>query len=262
MRGSSKGRLILAAIVAIVSLIGYWRSTSYNSITGQKQHVGGITPDQEIALGLQAAPQMEQQYGGESGDATATQLVQQVGQEVVAKSGASKSPYRFQFHLLGDRQTINAFALPGGQVFITEALFRRLKSRAQLAGVLGHEIGHVVARHSAQQIAKQQLGQGLTGAAVLASYDPRDGSGAGAAQAAMLINQLVSLKFSRGNELEADSLGVRLESEAGYDPHAMIEVMEILKSAGGAGGAEFFSTHPNPDNRIEKIKEAIAKQGR
>src|SRR5205823_4237900 len=95
-------------------------------------------------------------------------LVEQVGAEVVANSDASKTDYKYQFHLLNDDQTVNAFALPGGQVFITDALLTRLKTKGELAGVLGHEVGHVVARHSAAHMAKAQLTQGLTGAAVIA----------------------------------------------------------------------------------------------
>jgi predicted Zn-dependent protease len=250
---------MIAAVIAIVSLVGYFRSTTVNAVTGEKQHVGGISPDQEIALGIQAAPQMEQQYGGESQDSEATKLVQDVGAEIAHGSDAAKTPYNFQYHLLADTQTINAFALPGGQVFITQALLKRLKTRGQLAGVLGHETGHVVARHSAQQIAKQQLTQGLTGAAVLASYNSRNG-GMGSAAVAALIGQLVTLRFSRQDELQADELGVRFESQAGYDPRAMIGVMQVLKEASGSRTVDFFSTHPNPDNRIDKIKAAIAAE--
>src|ERR671924_254489 len=90
---------------------------------------------------------------------------------LMAKSFAAKSPYKFSFHVLADPRTINAFALPGGPVFITEGLMRLLKSEAELAGVLGHEIGHVIGRHSSERLAKQQLTQGLLGALVIGSGD-------------------------------------------------------------------------------------------
>src|SRR5690349_19590551 len=166
-------RLVIAGVIAIISVISYYRVSSLNPVTGEKQHIS-ITTDQEIALGLQAAPQMEQQYGGEDQDPQRSALVEEVGNEVVAHSDAAKTDYKYQFHLLNDDQTINAFALPGGQVFITDALLSRLKTRGELAGVLGHEVGHVVARHSAEHMAKAQLTQGLTGAAVIASYDPNN----------------------------------------------------------------------------------------
>jgi len=258
-RGCGGGgiRLAIAAVVALVSLFTYFRNSSTNPITGEKQHIS-ISADQEIALGLQAAPQMVQQYGGEDQDPQDQQLVNSVGDELRQKSAAGKTPYKFQFHCLADDQTVNAFALPGGQVFITRALLTKLKTRGQLAGVLGHEMGHVAARHGAEQMAKQQLTQGLTGAAVIATYDSRNPQSRAAM--AMMVAQLVNLKYSRDDESEADKLGVRFMSEAGYDPNAMIGVMEVLKSVGGGGQAEFFQTHPNPEHRIERIKQNIKEE--
>jgi beta-barrel assembly-enhancing protease len=254
----SRGRLLIALVVAAISILGYYGSSVVNPITQEKQHVAGITPEQEVALGLQAAPEMAQQFGGEDPDPQAQQLVDRVGERLVAKSDAGQSPYRYDFHVLNDAETINAFALPGGQVFITDGLLRRLKTEGQLAGVLGHEIGHVVARHGAEQIAKQQLTQGLTGAAVLATYDPNDPSSRNSAAMAAVIGQLVTMRFGRQDELQADNLGVRFSSEAGYDPRAMIELMKILEeSSQGNQPPEFFSTHPNPENRIQKIQAAI-----
>jgi beta-barrel assembly-enhancing protease len=257
----SRSRLLIALVVAVISILGYYGSSVMNPVTKEKQHVGGITPEQEIALGLQAAPEMEQQFGGEDPDANAQAKVDEVGQRLVSRSAAGQTPYRFDFHLLNDPQTINAFALPGGQVFITDGLLRRLKTEGQLAGVLGHEIGHVVARHGAEQIAKQQLTQGLTGAAVLATYDPNDPSSRNSAAVAAMIGQLVTMRFGRQDELQADHLGVRLMSESGYDPQAMIALMKILEeSSQGNQPPEFFSTHPNPENRIQQIQVAIREQ--
>jgi predicted Zn-dependent protease len=258
---NGKMRLVAAVVVALISIFGYYSSTSTNTVTGEKQHTGGMSPQQEIALGLQAAPKMEQQYGGLSDNAKASAFVEKVGEKITARSDASKTPYQFDFHLLADENTVNAFALPGGQVFITMALLKRLKTEGQLAAVLGHEITHVVARHSAEQIAKQQLTQGLTGAAVLATYDPNNPASRNSAQIAALIGGMVNMKFGRSDELEADRYGVRFMSEAGYDPRAMISLMKILEeSAGGKRQPEFFSTHPNPEHRIAKIQQAIQKE--
>jgi beta-barrel assembly-enhancing protease len=257
----SRSRLLIALVVAVISILGYYGSSVVNPVTKEKQHVAGITPEQEIALGLQAAPEMEQQFGGEDPDPTLQAKADEVGGRLVSKSAAGTTPYQFDFHVLNDPETINAFALPGGQVFITEGLLRRLKTEGQLAGVLGHEIGHVVARHGAEQIAKQQLTQGLTGAAVLATYDPSDPSSRNSAAVAAMIGQLVTMRFGRKDELEADRLGVRLTSESGYDPRSMIELMKILEeSSEGNRPPEFFSTHPNPENRIQQIQAAIREQ--
>ncbi len=257
----SRSRLVMALIVAVISVIGYFSKSAFNPITEEKQHVAGITPEQEVALGLQAAPEMMQQFGGLDPSPEAQALVDRVGERLVSRTAAAQSPYKFEFHLLDDPETINAFALPGGQVAITEGLVRRLESEGQLAGVLGHEIGHVLARHGAEHIAKQQLTEGLTGAAVLATYDPNNPSTQGSAAVAALIGQLVTMRFGRQDELQSDQLGVRLASEAGYDPRSMIGLMKILdESSQGGRPPEFFSTHPNPENRVARIEDAIKKQ--
>ena len=247
-------RLLIAAGLAIFALISYFGSSEYNPVTGEKQHIS-ITSDQEIALGLQATPQMMKQHGGLNPDSRLQGMVDHVGIKLVKSGDASQTPWKFEFHLLDDDRLVNAFALPGGQVFITDALYNRLESEGQLAGVLGHEIGHVVARHGAQRIAKSQLTNGLIGAVAVAS------EGQKGAMLAAMVGQLVNMKYGRDDELESDRLGVRLMAQAGYDPRGMIRVMEILAEAGGGNRpAEFFSTHPNPDNRIERIKQAIAEE--
>ncbi len=251
-RSGGKGRLIIALAVAAFALFSFFRSASYNEVTGEKQYIA-LTPKQEIAMGLQAAPQMAQQHGGLHPDERAQALVDKVGNQLVQRSAARETPWQFEFHLLRDPKTVNAFALPGGQCFITAALFNRLETEGQLAGVLGHEVGHVVARHSAQRIAKSNLTQGLIGAVVVASGDQRS------AQAALMIGQMVNMKYGREDELESDVLGVRFMAKAGYDPRSLIGVMKILKEAGGGRSQpEFFSTHPDPENRVGRIKEAIA----
>ena len=249
-----RGRLIIAAVIALMAVFTYYSSTSENPLTGEKQRVA-MSPEQEIALGYQSAPQMAAQMGGLSRNEKARALVKQVGERLVAQSVASKSPYKFSFHVLADQKTVNAFALPGGPVFITEGLLRLLKSEAELAGVLGHEIGHVIARHSSERLAKQQLTQGLLGALVVGSGDYTT------AQIGQMVGGMINMKYGREDELESDALGIRVMAEGGYDPRALIRVMEVLASAsGGSRQPEFFSTHPAPENRAERIKQAIAKQ--
>ena len=257
----SRSRFVVAIIVAVISLLGYFGSSVFNPITEEKQHVAGITPEQEVALGLQAAPEMAQQFGGLDPDPGMQARVDKIVERLISRSAAAQTPYQFDFHVLDDPQTINAFALPGGQVFITECLLRKLQTDGQIAGVLGHEIAHVVARHGAEHIAKQQLTQGLTGAAVLATYDPSDPSSRGSAAVAAMIGQLVTMRFGRADELESDRLGVRFTGESGYDPRSMTALMKILaESSEGNRPPEFFSTHPNPENRIQRIEEAIREQ--
>ena len=155
-RGLPIGRLLIAAIIVILSLVTYFGTRQDNPVTGEAQYID-ISVDQEIALGLQAAPEMAAQFGGLDQDPAAQELVDEIGEGIVNGSPAGRSPYEFEFHLLDDGQTINAFALPGGQIFITRGLLEALKTEGELAAVLGHEVGHVVGRHSAEQLAKARL---------------------------------------------------------------------------------------------------------
>lgn len=254
-------RILLALLFAGAAVAKYFLGTTSeeNPFTGRVQHLAASmdTPEEEMAMGLASVPQMIRQFGGTVRDPKAQAVVAAVGQRLVDSTDVRKTRYRFQFHLLADSQTINAFALPGGQIFITAALFNKLKNEDQLAGVLGHEIGHVVGRHSTQQMAKTELVAGIAqGAGVAMS----DGSSNGGMQIARMVGNLVTMKYGREDETEADRLGVKFMIDAGYDPEAMIGVMQILKaSAGGGRQAEILSTHPDPGNRIEKIRAEIAK---
>ncbi len=261
-RGGLPVRWIVAALIAVGGLVSYYSSTETNPVTGEKQHVA-MSVDQEKALGLQSAPEMAAQMGGAvdpAGDGDARR-VGEVGRRVVERSDASKSPYvgNFHFYLLDDPRTINAFALPGGQVFITRGLYDKLRTEAQLAGVLGHEVGHVIGRHAAEHMATGRLGQMLSVAVGVGASDDRGGGYRAQAVAAM-VNQMMQLKYSRADESEADTLGLGFMAQAGYDPSAMLGVMEILKAAsGGSRQPEFMATHPHPEHRIETIKGYLAK---
>lgn len=254
MNKRTGGTLILALLLAGFSYFKYCSAKTFNEFTQQYQHVG-ISAEQEIALGLNSAPSMIQEYGGLHPDQRAQDLVKQVGRRLVDNTIASRTPYQYDFHLLADGETINAFALPGGQVFITAALFSKLQNESQLAGVFGHEIGHVIARHGGERITQNELFNGLSGATTIATGD----YAAGQNMAAML-NQFFAMPYGREQELQSDDIGVHLMLQAGYDPEAMIGVMEILKASAGPNRVpERMSTHPDPENRITKIREAIAK---
>ncbi len=248
-RGSWKIRILIGLAIVAFAFIQRCNNKQENPYTGRVQNIN-MTADQEIAIGLQSAPEMAQQHGGLYPDERMQALVDAVGNKLVQNSIARETPYQYDFHLLADDRTINAFALPGGQCFITYALFSQL-TEAQLAGVLGHEIGHVIGRHSAERIAESSFWQTLTmGASV--------GGDMGGLVSG--IGQNTLLKNGRGDELESDELGVLFLIQSGYDPYEMIKVMEILKAAAGPNRVpEFQSSHPDPENRIEKIKAAIKK---
>ena len=264
-RGSSlKMRLILAAVIALFAVISYYgRPGDVNQVTGETERVAFTEEADEIQLGMQAAPELVQMHGGSANDREGQARVDRVGQrllDALDRSLASEgrnNPYRehFKFTLLADPQTVNAFALPGGQIFITEALYRALETEGQLAGVLAHEIGHVIARHGNKRMAKQQLFQGLAAAGGVAGGDVES------ARMAQAVAQMVSMKYGRDDELESDRWGVRLTAMAGYDPLAMIGLMHVLDQASGSQAPpEFLSTHPKPANRVAYIQRVIAEQ--
>ncbi len=259
-RSRGGGRLAIVLVIAGISFLSYFATRSVNPVTGKAQYVA-LSVDQEVVLGLQSAPELAQQFGGLHPDDTAQAAVDRVGERLLSRGFKDESvPYPFEFHLLADPQTVNAFALPGGQIFITAALFTRLETEGQLAGVLAHEIGHVIERHGAEHLAKANLTQGLVGAVAVGASDPDSPvSPQQAAAVAAAIGQVVNMKYGRDDELESDQWGLTLMARAGYDPRSMERVMQILaESSGGRGGQpEFFSTHPNPENRIDRIRKSI-----
>jgi predicted Zn-dependent protease len=257
-RGTGTGRfklfLIIGLIMAGFQVVKYFGSSQVNPITGEAQRIQW-TVEEEIALGLQSAPQMARQYGGLHPDQRVQQMVDDIGQKLVTNTLAGKSQYPFDFHVLADDRTVNAFALPGGQCFITAGLLSRVKNEDQIAGVMGHELAHVVYRHGGERMAKSSLIQGLIQSVLIGS-----GGSMEAAQIANFIGNMTNLKYGRDQELVSDDFGVRVMIEAGYNPTHMIGVMDILEAAsGGQSGPEWQSSHPHPENRREKIKESIEK---
>src|SRR5690606_19855639 len=163
----------------------------------------------------------------ESRDAAGRRRVQEIGQRLLdrleenLRAQGRHNPYRdsFRFTLLADPQTVNAFALPGGPVFITQALYDKLTTDGQVAGVLGHEIGHVRSRDSNKQMARQGMFQGVAGAIGVLGGDVNS------ARMGQMISSVLSTRYGRDAELESDRWGVRIAAMAGYDPRAMIAVM-------------------------------------
>jgi len=263
-RSSLKMRLIIAAVLVVFALVSYYgRPADENQITGESQRVAFSEEADEVRMGLQAAPEMAAQFGGVDSDPRARTRVNDIGERLLKalddslEPGGRHNPYReaFEFTLLGDTQTVNAFALPGGKVFITRALYDDLETDGQLAGVLAHEVGHVIERHGNERIAQSQFFQGLAAAGGVAGGDAQS------AQIASEIAKLAQMKYGREDELQSDQWGVRLTALAGYDPRAMIGVMEVLDSASrGQSPPEFLSTHPKPANRVKYINDLIAKE--
>ena len=246
-----KLRLLFAVGIVLFSLVSFWNKGQTNPVTGKVQRVD-MTVKEEIMMDLQSAPQM----GTPSRDRAGQNRVVQIGEQLVSALNMDlnqrgvRNPFRFNFTLLDDRRTVNAFALPGGQIFLTEALYSQL-SASQVAGVLGHEIGHVVERHSSEQMAKGNLIRGLVSAAGVA------GGGYDSSRIASYVGNVVNMKYGRSDELESDKWGVSLMAMAGYHPAAMMDVMDVLEKSSGGSTPEFMSSHPRPANRKVYIEELI-----
>ncbi|MEO0475779.1 MAG: M48 family metallopeptidase [Planctomycetota bacterium] len=245
-------RLSLVVLFVLLPLVG----CTTNEATGRSQFLP-LSWNEEVQIGSEAAPQFIQQSGGELPDQAIVQYVRDMGQRLASQS--EMPGIEWEFYVL-DSQVINAFALPGGKVFISRGLMEKMDNEAQLAGVIGHEIGHVTARHGNERMGKAMIAQGVIIAAgiggAISDEEWLQVLGVGTA----VGGQLFLLKYSRSNELEADALGVRYMAKVGYNPVGQIQVMEILREAsGGSAPPEWLSTHPASDTRISNLEAIITK---
>lgn len=217
-----------------------------------------LSLQEEVALGSEAAPQLTQEYGGSLTQGGLHSNLERVGRSMTDTLDTEYRDLPWEFTLLNS-PVINAFALPGGKVFVSRALIERMNNEAQLAGVVGHEIGHVTARHGNQKISASLIAQGVViGAAVAASGSDSDLIQAGVPLLVQSGSGAFLLKYGRSQELESDRLGVEYMTRVGYNPIGMRQVMEILAEASAGNEApEFFSTHPHPESRISAIDQML-----
>jgi predicted Zn-dependent protease len=213
-----------------------------------------VSEGQEIGMGQQADPDIVGAYGLYP-DSAIQVYARGIGERLAAQSERPSLPWTFR---VLDDPVVNAFALPGGFNYITRGILVYFNSEAELVAVMGHELGHVTARHGAQQATQQQLAQvGLIAGTILV---PKFEDFAGLAQAGL---SLMFLKFSRGDETQADELGLRYMYRMGYDPREMPKVFAMLESVSQAEGGDrlpqWLSTHPNPENRLQHINALIAQ---
>ena len=223
-----------------------------NPATGKRQ-LSLISESQEIQMGLQADPSVVSSMGLDP-DSGRQRYVRELGMRLARVSERPNLPWTFR---VIDDPVVNAFAIPGGHIYVTRGIMAHLNNEAELASVLGHEIGHVTARHSVTQMSQQQLMQ--LGLVVGVALKPDLAQYAGIASQGM---QLLFLKYSRDDESQADQLGLRYMRRAGYDVHRMPEVFSLLErvsqASGGGRVPDWLSTHPNPVNRAGAIERAIA----
>jgi predicted Zn-dependent protease len=212
-----------------------------------------ISREQEIAMGREAAPKFKEEFGGEVKDTPLQDYVTTVGKTVAIKSDR-EMPYTFT---LVRSDVPNAFALPGGPIFITAGLMARMENERELAAVLGHEVAHVANRHNVQQLEKQMGAALLIEVAKIAVGKENAGA---TEQVGKLVTNMALLKYSREDEYEADADGLVYMEKAGYNPWGMIELLRTLKQLSGDGGGDFtemFQTHPLPQNRIDKAVSTV-----
>jgi predicted Zn-dependent protease len=239
-----------AALLPPIALLVGLSACTMNPATGQRQ-LTLISEAQEVAMGREAEPQVLATFG-EYPDEEWQRYVDDLGQQLAAASERPHLPWAF--HVLDDA-LVNAFAYPGGFIYVTRGILSHFNSEAELVSVLGHEIGHVTARHSVEQMSQQQLAQLGLGVAAVASEDFRQYAGYAAAGL-----QVLFLKFGRDDERQSDDLGLRYMTRAGYDPDEMPNVFRTfdrMQSDGGGRIPEWQSTHPDPENRVGRIEAQI-----
>ncbi len=219
-----------------------------NPITGEDQFML-IPESQELEIGQAYAPEIEKQMGGRIPNEAVQAYVDSVGQKVAHVSHRPDIQYHFAAL---DHKSINAFALPGGYVFITRGMLEKLNSEAELAAVLAHETTHIVARHAAEAMSRQ-IGIQLLLTAI-ASSSKTSGS---VMQVADVAQQIIGLQFSRENEREADLVGMQYMVDAGYDPRGMVETMQMLEEQEEVTTIDFLSSHPSPQNRQAYLAQRI-----
>lgn len=231
-----------------------------NPTTGRSQF-NALSAQEEIQIGEEGKGEMLKEFGGEVSKAELKAYVSRIGHSLVESAAQDDPKLRslpWEFFLL-DSKVVNAFALPGGKVFISLGLARQLTNEAEIAGVLGHEVGHVAARHTNDRYAKAlglQVGIAVAGVFL--------GNSAGAADLTQLagkFGELALMAYGRDQENEADALGMRYMTRASYNPEGQKQVMQLLdKLSQGDRPPEILSTHPDPARRVRLISDRLARE--
>ncbi len=216
-----------------------------------------FTVEQEKVEGAKVAAQVYQQMPVLPDSDPVSRYVQQLGNRLVEHAPGERWPYNFHVVAVED---VNAFALPGGSIFVNLGTVQAAETEAQLAGVMAHEISHVVQRHSTCNITKAQTPQlGFGIASVLSSILLGDSAAGSLAQGALGLGATATItRMSRDAEKQADLLGVGILYDTGYDPRGMPQFFETIQAKYGAGGTQWLSDHPNPGNRMEYVNAEIA----
>jgi len=266
MKNHIKNRLkiAVAVILTAVALGG----CSVNPATGKQSFTGFMSPEKELQVGAEEHPKMIKQFGGVLEDRALSVYVRELGMELAKTSEKPDLPW--EFTVLND-SGVNAFALPGGYVYVTRGLLALASDKAELAGVLSHEIGHVTARHTAQRYSSTVAAN--VGVQILGVLSQVAGLGRIGGDIASIGANAALKGYSRGQELESDMLGVRYMTNVGYDPEALISFFEKLrahqeieaikagKDKNAADQTNIFATHPRTADRIEQAIDLSKSDG-
>ena len=248
MNPTARGAVVLAAALAL--------GCAVNPVTG-KRELALVSESQEISMGQQAAQEVATSIGLYQ-DQNVQNYVNGIGQKMAVASERPALPWKFQ---VVEDAAVNAFALPGGPVFVTRGIMVLLNSEAELASVVGHEIGHITARHSVQQMSQTQIAQIGLGVGSILSSDVAKYAGVASAGLSVLF-----LKYSRDHESQADELGFRYALQGGWDVREMLDVFRTLQRVGASANAqgklpEWLSTHPDPGNRLTATQHRLDSVG-
>jgi beta-barrel assembly-enhancing protease len=251
---SARQRMLAALLALLITQPSWLLAATAGPELPNPGSAGGITKEQQEQLGLQAAAEIYKQMPVLPDSSPATQYVKRLGNKLVSVIPQEYS-WPYEFHVIPEKE-INAFALPGGPMFVNIGAITAADSEAQLAGVMAHEMAHVYMQHSAKQAGKQALTQGLLGVlgAVVGS-----GTAGTLARLGMQIGAgAISMRYSRGDESQADAVGAIIMYKAGYDPRALADYFQKIEGESGSGGPQFLSDHPNPGNRSAAIEKEIS----
>ncbi len=240
------------AIIGLGTLLLASIGCSTNPVTGKDELIL-ISPEQEIAMGVEAGPEFEKEFGGKVANQQVQQYVQKIGKTLAAASDR-EMPYEYTAL---NSDIPNAFALPGGKIYITSGLLKAMQNERELAGVLGHETAHVAAKHNVKNLQRQMT----TSVLVNVAGSVIGGTAGQAAEAgAKIASSMVNLSYSRGDEYEADLVGIRYMEKAGYNPYGMVEMLTTLMNLNEkqpGSFTEFFHTHPLTTKRIDEARQYV-----
>ncbi|HET7209406.1 MAG TPA: M48 family metallopeptidase [Terriglobales bacterium] len=253
-RRTISARILAIFLTALIAMpVWLWAVTPGPELPNPGQV--GLSKEQQEQLGLKAVAEVYKQMPVLPDSSPVTQYVQSLGKKLV-KVIPSQYSWPYQFHVI-EQKEINAFALPGGPIFVNVGTITQADNEAELAGVIAHEMSHVYMQHSAKQMHQNTLPSILAGLGQIAGSVIGGIGGAIANIGGQMAGGVLSMKYSRGDEAQADAVGAIIMYKVGYNPKAMADFFQKLEKEGGGAGPQFLSDHPNPGNRVEAVDKEI-----